>query len=80
MMRESKVYHHRLVDCQENVAFATEDGINVFSGSTAIQTCLNCGHTELPSDVKEVIDSSISEKRKSPLFPTKLFEITKDFL
>lgn len=79
-MRESKIYHHRLVDCQENVAFTTEDGINVFNGSTAIQTCLNCGHSELPSEVKENIDSSINEKRKNPLFPTKIFELTKGFL
>jgi hypothetical protein len=79
-MRESKIYHHRLVDCQEHVAFAMEDGINVFSGSTAIQTCLNCGYSELPSEVKEIIDPSISEKRKNPLFPTKLFDLTKGFL
>lgn len=79
-MKESKIHHHRLVDCQEHVAFTTEDGINVFSRSPAIQTCLNCGHSELPSEVKEIIDSSISEKRKNPLFPTKLFDLTKDFL
>ncbi len=79
-MRESKIYHHRLVDCQDHVAFSTEDGINVFSGSTAIQICLNCGHSKLPRKVKEIIDPSISEKRKNPLFPTKLFELTKGFL
>ena len=79
-MRESKIYHHRLVDCQEHVAFAMEDGITVFNGSTAIQTCLNCGHSELPSEVKEIIDPSISEKRKNPLFSTELFDLTKGFL
>ncbi|MBY0146024.1 hypothetical protein [Neobacillus niacini] len=79
-MKESKIFHHRLVDCQEHVAFTTEDGINVFSGSAAIKTCINCDHSELSSEVKEIIDSSISEKRKNPLFPTKLFELTKGFL
>jgi hypothetical protein len=79
-MKESKNFHHRLVDCQEHVAFATEDGVNVFSGSAAIKTCINCGHSELPREVKEILDSSISEKRKTPLFQTKLFELTKDFL
>jgi hypothetical protein len=79
-MRESRIYHHRLVDCQEHVAFTTVDGIDVFKGSNAIKTCLNCGHSELPSEVKENIDSSIHEKRKKPLVPTKLFELTKGFL
>ena len=79
-MRESKTYYHRLVDCQENVAFTTVDGMEVFKRSTAIQTCLNCGHSELPSEVKENIDSSIHEKRKKPLVPTKLFELTNGFL
>jgi hypothetical protein len=79
-MRESKIYHHRLVDCQDHVAFTIEDGINVFSGSAAIKTCINCGHSELPSEVKEIIYSSISEKRKNPLFPTKLIDLTKGFL
>ncbi|MEH7013593.1 hypothetical protein V7087_22760 [Neobacillus niacini] len=79
-MKESKIHHHRLVDCQEHVAFTTVDGINVFSRSAAIQTCLNCGHSELACEVKEIIDSSNSEKRKNPLFPTKLFDLTKGFL
>ncbi|WHX98899.1 hypothetical protein [Neobacillus sp. DY30] len=76
-MRESKIHHHRLVDCQEHVIYATEDGINVFIGSAAIQTCLNCGHSEIPSELKEIIDPSIKEPRKNP---TKLFNLTKGFL
>jgi hypothetical protein len=79
-MRESKIHHHRLVDCHDHVAFSTEDGINVFSGNSAIQTCLNCGYNELPSEVKEVIDPSISDKRKNPIIPTKVFDLTKSFL
>jgi hypothetical protein len=79
-MRESKISYHRLVDCQDHVAFTTEDGINVFGGSAAIQKCLNCGYTELPIEVKEIIDPGISEKRKNPQSPTQLYTITRNLL
>jgi hypothetical protein len=71
-MRELKNYYSRLVDCQELAAFMTEDGVDVFGGSAAIKTCLNCGHTELPSEVREIIDSVNIEKRKTSLSPTRL--------
>lgn len=79
-MRESKIHHRHLVDCRDHITYATEDGINVFSGSAAIQTCLNCGHSEIPGELKEIIDPSMKETRKNPLFPTKLFDLTKGFL
>lgn len=63
-MRESKISYRRLVDRQEHGAFIFEDGINMFVVNINNQTCLNCGHTELTPEVKEILDPpNVMEKR-----------------
>lgn len=64
-MREIHIYQHRTIDCQENIAFRTEDGTTVFEGSAPIETCLNCNHTELPIETRETMNPSQIEIRKS---------------
>lgn len=79
-MWESKISYHRLIDVQEHVAFTFEDGIDVLGGSAAISTCLNCGFTELPVEVKETIDLTIKERLKIPPSSTQIYTITQDLL
>lgn len=79
-MRESPIISHRFADCQDNLIFLLEDGIDVFGGRAAIPTCLNCSHRELSIDEKEAVDPSITESHKKPHFPTCLHNLKKDLL
>lgn len=71
-MKGSKVMHelkhssHRFSNYEVNVAFPSEDGIDVFLTGARFQQCLWCGESELPMETKEIIESSLAEKRKHP--------------
>lgn len=80
-MRESKISYRRLVDCQEYGAFIFEDGINMFAVNINNQTCLNCGHTELPTEVKEILDPP-NEMEKRMIKHSNLLHLSikKEFL
>lgn len=79
-MRVSQMISHRFVDCEDNVAFMLEDGIDVIGGRAAIQTCLNCSHTELLIEEKEAIDPSMCACQKKTQFPTRLHHQNRDLL
>lgn len=74
------MYHLRFVECEENDAFMPEDGINVFSGSAAIKTCLICINTDLPSMVKEIVSPYVIAKRMESHSPIQLTYLTRNFL
>lgn len=67
-MRESQLCHHRFVDCQENTAFKSEDGITVFGGTASMETCLNCNHVELPIETKEIVNIRCNENNRKISF------------
>jgi hypothetical protein len=68
-MIEMKNCQHLFSDCNENYAFTTDDGIEVFVSGAAYQTCMSCGHTEFPLETKELIESSLKEIRISKSTP-----------
>lgn len=71
-MGESQINHHRLIDCEDHVAFMSEDGINVLGGKASVQTCLNCSHNELSDEGKETLAFWMSKIQKKPQ-PLQIF-------
>ncbi|MFE8699523.1 hypothetical protein ACFYKX_02675 [Cytobacillus sp. FJAT-54145] len=71
-MQEHSRCHHRL-NSEENVAFTTEDGIEVYVAGAAFEKCVTCGHVDFPLESKEMIDSSLKEKRSYPNSPRQLY-------
>ncbi|UQD52094.1 hypothetical protein C0971_08770 [Bacillus methanolicus] len=64
-MIEVKNCQHLFFDSNENYVFTTDDGIEVFVTGAAYQKCMSCGHAEFPLETKELIQSSLKEKRIS---------------
>ncbi|EIJ78176.1 hypothetical protein PB1_11469 [Bacillus methanolicus PB1] len=64
-MIEVKNCKHLFSNSNENYVFTTDDGIEVFVTGAAYQKCMSCGHAEFPLETKELIESSLKEKRIS---------------
>lgn len=72
-MLEIKNCQHLFSDCSENYAFTTDDGIEVFVSGAEFQKCMSCGHTEFPFETKELIETTLKERRKISQPSTQMY-------
>ncbi|MFB6467142.1 hypothetical protein ACE38V_09975 [Cytobacillus sp. Hz8] len=68
-MQEIMSCHHRFSTYDNNFAYTTEDGIEVYVVESDWQKCSTCGHVDFPISSMETTKINLQEKRNYPHSP-----------